>query len=71
MAQHAVKGNVPVFAVNATEAHHIQVSDNSIFSPFQSLMVFNQAGVIFAAQHKLKVAVKASGHDFLGRSTAN
>lgn len=33
-------------------------------------MVFNQAGVIFAAQHKLKVAVKASGHDFLGRSTA-
>ncbi|KAI0040085.1 FAD-binding domain-containing protein [Auriscalpium vulgare] len=29
-----------------------------------------QAGVRFAAQHNLRVAIKASGHDFLGRSTA-
>lgn len=30
----------------------------------------NQAGVKFAAEHNLRVAVKASGHDYLGRSTA-
>ncbi|KAF8577476.1 FAD-binding domain-containing protein [Ramaria rubella] len=29
-----------------------------------------QAGVRFASTHNLKVAVKASGHDYLGRSTA-
>ncbi|KAI0064118.1 FAD-binding domain-containing protein [Artomyces pyxidatus] len=29
-----------------------------------------QAGVKFAAKHNLRVAIKASGHDFLGRSTA-
>lgn len=32
--------------------------------------VVSQAGVTFAVQHNLKVAIKASGHDFLGRSTA-
>jgi FAD/FMN-containing dehydrogenase len=30
----------------------------------------NQAGVRFAQKHNLKVAIKASGHDLLGRSTA-
>ncbi|KZV76446.1 FAD-binding domain-containing protein [Peniophora sp. CONT] len=29
-----------------------------------------QAGVVFASQHDLRVAVKSSGHDYLGRSTA-
>ncbi|KAF8577474.1 FAD-binding domain-containing protein [Ramaria rubella] len=29
-----------------------------------------QAGIRFASTHNLKVAVKASGHDYLGRSTA-
>ncbi|KAH8115773.1 FAD-binding domain-containing protein [Phellopilus nigrolimitatus] len=29
-----------------------------------------QAGVKFAAQHNLRVVIKASGHDFQGRSTA-
>ena len=29
-----------------------------------------QAGVNFAKQHNLKLAVKTTGHDFLGRSTA-
>lgn len=29
-----------------------------------------QASIIFAAHHHLRVAVKTSGHDFLGRSTA-
>ncbi|KAI0061850.1 FAD-binding domain-containing protein [Artomyces pyxidatus] len=29
-----------------------------------------QAGVKFAAKYNLRVAIKASGHDFLGRSTA-
>ncbi|TDL18688.1 FAD-binding domain-containing protein [Rickenella mellea] len=29
-----------------------------------------QAGVKFAAKHNLRVAIKASGHDYLGRSTA-
>ncbi|KAF7368773.1 FAD-binding domain-containing protein [Mycena venus] len=29
-----------------------------------------QAGVRFAAQHDLRVSVKSSGHDYLGRSTA-
>jgi len=29
-----------------------------------------QAGVRFAQSHNLKVAIKASGHDYLGRSTA-
>jgi len=30
----------------------------------------NKAGIRFAQAHNLKVAIKASGHDFLGRSTA-
>ncbi|KLO17643.1 FAD-binding domain-containing protein [Schizopora paradoxa] len=46
------QGNVPVYAVNATEVSHIQL------------------GVKFASEHNLRIAVKASGHDFLGRSTA-
>ncbi|KAI0031018.1 FAD-binding domain-containing protein [Vararia minispora EC-137] len=29
-----------------------------------------QAGIRFAARHNLRVAVKSSGHDYLGRSTA-
>ncbi|VDC02798.1 unnamed protein product [Peniophora sp. CBMAI 1063] len=29
-----------------------------------------QAGVLFASQYDLRVAVKSSGHDYLGRSTA-
>ncbi|VDC02797.1 unnamed protein product [Peniophora sp. CBMAI 1063] len=29
-----------------------------------------QAGVLFASQHDIRVAVKSSGHDYLGRSTA-
>ncbi|VDB84461.1 unnamed protein product [Peniophora sp. CBMAI 1063] len=29
-----------------------------------------QAGIAFASQHDLRVAVKSSGHDYLGRSTA-
>ena len=29
-----------------------------------------KAGVKFAASHNLKVVIKASGHDYLGRSTA-
>ncbi|KZV69773.1 FAD-binding domain-containing protein [Peniophora sp. CONT] len=29
-----------------------------------------QAGVSFASQHNLRVSVKSSGHDYLGRSTA-
>ncbi|TFY56223.1 hypothetical protein EVG20_g9013 [Dentipellis fragilis] len=46
------QGSVPLYAVNATTAAHIQ------------------AGVRFAAQHNLRLSIKASGHDFLGRSTA-
>ncbi|KAI0028758.1 FAD-binding domain-containing protein [Vararia minispora EC-137] len=46
------QGDVPLYAVNATTAEHIQV------------------GVRFAARHNLRVAVKSSGHDLLGRSTA-
>ncbi|KAI0050106.1 FAD-binding domain-containing protein [Auriscalpium vulgare] len=46
------QGMVPVYAVNATTAAHIQ------------------AGVKFASAHNLRVAIKASGHDYLGRSTA-
>lgn len=30
----------------------------------------NQTGIRFASQHNLRVSVKSSGHDFLGRSTA-
>lgn len=30
----------------------------------------SQAGVSFASQHDLRVSVKSSGHDYLGRSTA-
>lgn len=61
---------MPVFAVNATEARHIQVNNILIFPTLQSLDAVSQAGIRFAAQHNLKVAIKASGHDFLGRSTA-
>ena len=32
--------------------------------------IFLKAGLAFASAHNLKVAIKASGHDFLGRSTA-
>ncbi|KIJ22835.1 hypothetical protein M422DRAFT_217733 [Sphaerobolus stellatus SS14] len=46
------QGNVPVIAINATTALHIQ------------------AGVKFAIAHNLRVSIKASGHDYLGRSTA-
>lgn len=30
----------------------------------------SQAGIAFASQHDLRVSVKSSGHDYLGRSTA-
>ncbi|KAH8985527.1 FAD-binding domain-containing protein [Lactarius akahatsu] len=46
------QGNVPLYAVNATIAQHIQ------------------AGVRFARAHDLRVVIKSSGHDYLGRSTA-
>ncbi|VDC02802.1 unnamed protein product [Peniophora sp. CBMAI 1063] len=46
------QGDVPLYAINATEPEHLQ------------------AGVTFASQHDLRVAVKSSGHDYLGRSTA-
>lgn len=60
---------MPVFADNATEARHIQA--NSTFQYDISFAdVEKQSGVNFAGLHNLKFAVKASGHDFLGRSTA-
>ncbi|KAI9452284.1 FAD-binding domain-containing protein [Lactarius psammicola] len=46
------QGDVPLYAVNATTAQHIQ------------------AGVRFAQAHDLRVVIKSSGHDYLGRSTA-
>ncbi|KAH9065996.1 FAD-binding domain-containing protein [Lactarius deliciosus] len=46
------QGDVPLYAVNATTAQHIQ------------------AGVRFARAHDLRVVIKSSGHDYLGRSTA-
>ncbi|KAI0248046.1 hypothetical protein BJV78DRAFT_1132054 [Lactifluus subvellereus] len=46
------QGNVPLYAVNATTAEHIQ------------------AGIRFAQDYNLRVVIKSSGHDFLGRSTA-
>ncbi|KAF8265098.1 hypothetical protein EI94DRAFT_1702711 [Lactarius quietus] len=46
------QGDVPLYAVNATTAQHIQ------------------AGVLFSQAHDLRVVIKSSGHDFLGRSTA-
>ncbi|KAI0291237.1 FAD-binding domain-containing protein [Multifurca ochricompacta] len=46
------QGFVPLYAVNATAAQHIQ------------------AGIRFAQAHNLRVAIKSSGHDYLGRSTA-
>ncbi|KAN0105126.1 FAD-binding domain containing protein [Russula decolorans] len=46
------QGDVPLYAVNATTAGHIQ------------------AGVRFAQDHDLRVVIKSSGHDYLGRSTA-
>jgi FAD/FMN-containing dehydrogenase len=46
------QGDVPRYAVNATDAQHIQ------------------AGVRFSQAHNLRVVIKSSGHDYLGRSTA-
>ncbi|KAF8270094.1 hypothetical protein EI94DRAFT_1572358 [Lactarius quietus] len=46
------QGDVPLYAVNATTAQHIQ------------------AGVLFSQAHDLRVVIKSSGHDLLGRSTA-
>jgi FAD/FMN-containing dehydrogenase len=46
------QGDVPLYAVNATTAQHIQ------------------AGVRFSQDHDLRVVIKSSGHDLLGRSTA-
>ncbi|KAI0061773.1 FAD-binding domain-containing protein [Artomyces pyxidatus] len=45
------QGRVPLYAINATSAAHIQ------------------AGVKFASAHNLRVSVKSSGHDYLGRSS--
>lgn len=41
-----------------------------IFAVNASSPVHIQAGVLFARTHNLKVVVKSTGHDFLGRSTA-
>ncbi|KAI0259514.1 hypothetical protein BC834DRAFT_1028892 [Gloeopeniophorella convolvens] len=46
------QGMVPLYAINATTAQHIQ------------------AGVQFAQANSLRVSIKSSGHDYLGRSTA-
>ena len=66
------QGDVPVFAVNATEVSHIQVS--SLRACLQIVKIESiyplQAGINFSVTHNLKLAIKSSGHDFLGRSTA-
>jgi hypothetical protein len=41
-----------------------------IYNAIASLLTHFQAAVKFATAHNLRVAVKASGHDYLGRSTA-
>ncbi|KAI0036628.1 FAD-binding domain-containing protein [Vararia minispora EC-137] len=48
------QGDVPLFAINATTVHHVQA----------------RVGVRFAAKYDLRLSLKSSGHDFLGRSTA-
>jgi hypothetical protein len=57
-----------LYAVNASSAAHIQVM--VILPSPPCLLKTSKAGVNFARDHNLKVAIKASGHDLLGRSTA-
>ena len=46
------QGNVPIYAINATQPSHIR------------------AGIQFASKNNLKLVIKSTGHDLLGRSTA-
>lgn len=61
-----------MFAINASSVADIQVRPVTV-----SIGIFSQridghiqSGVRFASKHNLKLSVKASGHDYLGRSTA-
>ncbi|GJJ13765.1 hypothetical protein Clacol_008021 [Clathrus columnatus] len=42
----------------------------SVFGVNATTIEHIQAGILFANRHNLKVTIKASGHDYLGRSTA-
>jgi FAD/FMN-containing dehydrogenase len=45
-------------------------SEYQLSSSQRSKLTIQQAGVNFARKHNLRLSVKASGHDLLGRSTA-
>jgi hypothetical protein len=66
------QGNVPLYAINATTVEHVQVL---LFIPTNSycylLISFPivKAGIHFASRYDLRLALKSSGHDCLGRST--
>lgn len=66
------QGDVPIYAINATSPQHLQVRSQFSTSISRSSLTCgrSQAGVSFASQHDLRVSVKSSGHDYLGRSTA-
>ncbi|KAJ6521114.1 hypothetical protein B0H19DRAFT_974116 [Mycena capillaripes] len=65
------QGDVPIYSVDAQTAVDVQVrasalSKRLVISP----PILSQAAVKFTTVHNLSVAVKSSGHDYLGRSTA-
>jgi FAD/FMN-containing dehydrogenase len=59
---------VPLYSVEAATVADIQVRFLSWI--FKSRLFIPQAAVKFAGLHNLRLVVKASGHDALGRSTA-
>jgi hypothetical protein len=64
------QGNVPIFSVEAQSAADIQVSQLMFHSDDRKSSCVSQAAVRFAGYNNLRLVVKSSGHDVLGRSTA-
>ena len=61
-----------MYAINATSPQHLQVRFTNILACPRTDLYRDcpQAGASFASKHDLRVSVKSSGHDYLGRSTA-
>ncbi len=64
------QGNVPLYAILAESIEDVQVIDHLCHWATPHELISIKIAIAFSSAHNLRLAVKASGHDHMGRSTA-